>query len=560
MLKDKRSFTRHELRYDFQLPIQGKPFHATLLDYAFDGIKLGIRGVPPLKLGDTLMVELPEHKKLSGAGKVVWIRRGPDGLLLAGIRKQGVLQGSLKYYNFADVMLGLQRRGLTGVLNVTSGPIQKSVFFENSDIVHATSNAQQDRLLDMLLEWGRIDRPRYMRANDAVINMRKRPQAVLVEMRVMDSTEADAVVLANIESIITGLFGLEEADFNYRDGNVPMGRAEGLSLQIGNITRVGIRRITDTGRLSSLCPPPDSVLIISTEPLNLFQAVVLGDDERALLTLIDGRRTMQEVMAASPLGELRTYQTVYALLSTRTIDHIGAGEQFDRHYTPTIEDIVVGQPYQVDPSAFMPELEFMCANLGSLGYYGALGVQRDATPAEIERAYYLKGKAFHPDRHFYLPPDARKKLESVFNFLTKSYSTLMDQEARREYDGSTSAAGSGDVYKADAKFVEGEANWKKGRQAEAADCFKEAVALNDAVVKYHYAYGLSLTRLGRHKEAERALQRAIALDPANPDYQAEIGHVYVALGMPLRAKVSFERALKLQTLHLRAVQGMKLIK
>ena len=453
MLKDKRSFTRHELRYDFQLLIQGKPFHATLFDYAFDGMRIGIKGVPPLKLGDALAVDLPEHKRLGGEGKVVWIRRGPDGLLLAGIRRQGVLQGNLRYFNFADVMLGLQRRGLTGVLSVASGALQKSVFFENSDIVHATSNAQQDKLLDMLLEWGRIDKPRYMRANDAVVNMRKRPQQVLVEMSVMSKAEADEAVKANIESIIAGLFGLGEADFNYRDGNVPMGRAEGLSLQIGSLTRVGIRRITDTGRLSSLCPPPDAVLIISTEPLNLFQAVGLGEDERAVLALLDGKRTMREVLAASPVGELRTYQTIYALLCTRTIDYIEAGAEFARHYTPTIEDIMEGQPHQSDHAKFMPELEFMNANLGSLGYYGALGVEREAAPTEIERAYYLKGKAFHPDRHFYLPQGARKKLDTVFNFLTKAYSTLMSPEARSEYDGSTSAASSSDVYKADAKFT-----------------------------------------------------------------------------------------------------------
>lgn len=47
-----------------------------------------------------------------------------------------------------------------------------------------------------------------------------------------------------------------------------------------------------------------------------------------------------------------------------------------------------------------------------LEYYETLGVASNATPAEIKKAYYLKAKSSHPDRHRD-DPEAHQKFQKI---------------------------------------------------------------------------------------------------------------------------------------------------
>lgn len=62
-------------------------------------------------------------------------------------------------------------------------------------------------------------------------------------------------------------------------------------------------------------------------------------------------------------------------------------------------------------------------------YYEALGVATNATAAEIKKAYYLKAKQNHPDRH---PndPQAHEKFQRI----GQAYQILSDETLRANYD------------------------------------------------------------------------------------------------------------------------------
>src|SRR3954453_49989 len=71
-------------------------------------------------------------------------------------------------------------------------------------------------------------------------------------------------------------------------------------------------------------------------------------------------------------------------------------------------------------------------------YYKALGVTKDASGADIKKAYRKLARELHPDKN---PGDA--KAEARFKEVSEAYDVLADESRRREYDEARSLFGGG---------------------------------------------------------------------------------------------------------------------
>ena len=70
--------------------------------------------------------------------------------------------------------------------------------------------------------------------------------------------------------------------------------------------------------------------------------------------------------------------------------------------------------------------------------YKILGVEKNATPAELKKAYRKLARKYHPDTN---PDD--KQAESRFKEISAAYDILSDPEKRKQYDAGPSAFGAG---------------------------------------------------------------------------------------------------------------------
>jgi molecular chaperone DnaJ len=73
-------------------------------------------------------------------------------------------------------------------------------------------------------------------------------------------------------------------------------------------------------------------------------------------------------------------------------------------------------------------------------YYAALGVPKDATAADIKKAYRKLARDLHPDKN----PD-NKAAEDKFKAVSEAYDVLSDDTKRKEYDEARSLFGAGGV-------------------------------------------------------------------------------------------------------------------
>lgn len=148
--------------------------------------------------------------------------------------------------------------------------------------------------------------------------------------------------------------------------------------------------------------------------------------------------------------------------------------------------------------------------------YKVLGVSRDATDAEIKKAYYELAKKYHPDNYANHPLSdlVSEKMKEI----NEAYDTIREERANggsanaRAYDDGTNSNASG--------------SFAQVRVMINARRFDEAAAMLYAVpsasrnAEWHYLFGCVMLGKGNYAEAVRSIETACYMDPSNAEYQS----------------------------------------
>lgn len=557
MAGERRNFHRYPGESRVAFGSGGGRFEGRIIDYSLDGLGASVPDSPPLKTGDSVSFDI-DNPLLASTGRIVWAAPTRGGLRL-GVNRTGGLSGSLKDFRLADVLIGLQRCGRTGALDIADGLVKRTVYFESGDLLYSVSNREEEDLGRVLLYAGRITQEQFDRSREEATAIGRKQGALLVGMGAITPQVLFWAVQFAAESIIVNCFNFRKADFHFSDGRIEGKDIVKLKLSVANIVYRGIIAMRDADHVTSLCPPGSTPLCFSSDPLDLFQDLGIEDEDKGILKQINCKNTIADIVKAAPGDKFRALKAILALLSTRTIEPAGA--ESERLAPEHVEAMLRG--FDEDVSAdHMRRIDEMFKTHASLGYYGVLGIGKNANRSEIKKAFYDLAREFHPDRHYHLPADAAGKLATVFSYITSAYSTLTNPARREEYDRKLAAAPKEVLPPAELarrKCRAGVEFMGRGDFAQASRLFSEAVYYDEGSHEYHYYLGMAYLRDGKHKDAEKSLRRALAGDPQNAAYMAEIGHAYLALGFSARAQGNFEKALKADPRNARAREGLALV-
>lgn len=552
--KDKRRFKRYRHQSEFCISIGEKSFKANTTDFSLGGLGLFLDKKISISPGIKVDFKI-EELNLDIDGKIVWSQL-VDSQVRVGIERFSI-SGSLRYYPLSDIFLDIQRSEKEGILEIRNGPIYKRVYIKNGDIIFATSNQQEDRLGYMLLKNGTITADQYNKSTTIMEETGKRHGTVLVELGHIKPKDLIWAVRYQVEEIILSLFRLGQGDFIFLEGPLSSQEVITLKLSAANLIYNGIKRIDDYLYINNALPPEDTILSYSTDPMDLFQDIHLTDSDKEILSLVDGKRAIKEILSLSSLNYFQTIQTLYALLSIRIME---ISERISKE--EKLWEEIIQEPEVKTDSAFVKKIEDTFDKLKTTDLYGLLNVKKEISQDEIKKAYYRMAKVFHPDRHFSLPSETLKnKLNTIFSQITEAYRILSDHKLRNNYDQSLSIKPakieSSNVEIARVRFREGKEAFGRMAFSNAAELFGQAAYLDSSVPNYYFYMGLAYEKAKKLREAEKALRHALKMDPFNSDYLAELGHVYLRLNLKLRARTTFEKALKFDPSNERAIAGLQ---
>jgi len=557
--RDRRFFKRYKHTADFYIIIGIKHYKASTIDFSLSGLCIFIEEITHIEVNSVIDIKI-DAMDIDIQGRGVWTKKSGQNLIV-GIEKMSI-SGLLNYYPLADILLDLQRSNTTGVLNISNGEIYKEIYIKDGVVVFAQSTQKEDQIEEILLRTGKISNDQYYQSVDFMKKTGKHQVKVLFELGYLKHDELLRAVKTQAEEIILSLFSWEDGVVKFLEGPLPE-RVTLLKLSAASLIFRGIQRIKKPDYFKSVCPPLDTILYYSTEPINLFQDINFSETDSYVLSLIDSKLTVKELLTVSSLGEAQTMKILYALLSTRMIEEIGKGVLPD---TSVIK--MINEPPKEANAEFVAKVENLYQQLDSIDYYSILGIDKRVTQDDIRRAYYKCAKEFHPDRHLSSSSDTMKgKLSAIFGFFTDAYKTLSDIAERGKYDKRLSIKPQTELKtkksnkdRAKHKFQEGHSALMRGLYVDAIELLGQAVYLDPMVADYYFTLGTAYAKQKKFKEAENEIRKALKLDSENPAYIAELGHIYLGLGLKLRAKSSFEKVMKASPFNKRAQEGLAKVK
>ncbi|MBI5100542.1 MAG: DUF4388 domain-containing protein [Nitrospirae bacterium] len=478
--------------------------------------------------------------------------------------KELPLTGNIKNVSLVKLLVYLNRSRKTGTLTLSGQASVKKLFINMGDVIFASSTNPDDRLGEMLLKAGKISVEQYDRSVQVLKSTGKRQGAILVELGYLTPKDLFWGVKYQVKEIVAGMFLAEDAVYEFTEGSIPTQEVITLKMSMGNLIFDSVKRIENWTRIRSEMPDTSSALSLSADPLSLFQDIDLSAQDKKILSLVDGKRTITEVIENSWLGSFEALKILYVLWSVGMVELSAAAARTPAQgpvVTMSLNDVL--QPNTEEEEALLRRIESVYSVLDTLSPSELLDIDEKSDAEAIAKNYYRLAKEFHPDRFFSLRDDTVKaKLSAIFDAITKAYNLLKDDSGRAAYFAKPPVAAKPgrpeDPGKADERFKKGIESFKKGDYPGSVDHFRAASEFDPANAVYWSYLSLALSKIpGKLKDSYEALKTALALDPFNPDFHANLGLINLKAGMKKRAADCFRRALKIDPSNDKAARGLQ---
>ena len=307
------------------------------------------------------------------------------------------------------------------------GPINKKVYIRNGNVISAASNYEKDRLGDVLLKSRKINKKQYDKAAEMKRKSGSSYTAILLHMGYLKPPDVIRAAELQTRRIVGSLFVMKEYEFEFIEGPLPSADAVSLNLSVADLIYRAVKKNADVELIDNYLL--DSVVDFSSNPLNLFQNIRFTAADRAVLSYVDGKTSIRDIVRLSTAGRANPLKVIYALLEARFLKI----KEKDEAPSGIHQEEILGRNVKSSGLA-SAEIERIYSEYKDLDYYSILGLDRSGTADAIKKAYYRAARKYHPDMHLQMPEDMKKKLIEIFTCVTNAYLTLTDPAKRKKYD------------------------------------------------------------------------------------------------------------------------------
>jgi hypothetical protein len=199
----------------------------------------------------------------------------------------GLLGGRLEGISPPDLVWSHWNHESTGVLEISRGPVTKTLYFKGGRIVFAASGDPNDRLGEMLLRQGKITLDQLEEA----LRRRgsgKRLGTLLVEVGSLTPDGLVAAVLEQVRTIVLDVLAWTEGSYRFKPGDLPTKEAVTLDMHTGALLLEAVRRIPSFVRIRQSVGGPRTVYGLTAAGAGPLEGLELSESERLVLGRLEG--------------------------------------------------------------------------------------------------------------------------------------------------------------------------------------------------------------------------------------------------------------------------------
>jgi tetratricopeptide (TPR) repeat protein len=234
------------------------------------------------------------------------------------------IEGSLADVGLADICQLLAMGRKTGCLSLTDRSNFGYIFFEGGRVIYASVLNRPDRLGDLLVRNGVITPTDLSRATEEQARRKgARLGEILVDNGALSEEEMHEYIRLQIEEAVYHLFAWTQGSFHFDPDQSP--DEEGLflvSVPAENLLLEGARRVDEWSLIEKKIPSFDLVFTLAKDPAD-DPDVELEERQKRILPLVDGTRTVADVIAESGLVEFEVGKALYGLIQAGFVERAG---------------------------------------------------------------------------------------------------------------------------------------------------------------------------------------------------------------------------------------------
>jgi hypothetical protein len=320
----------------------------------------------------------------------------------------------------APRLLALAARAETSGRIDFEGEASRSLYLEDGWIVGATSADPSDRVEELALRLGLVTRDQYrLVAGAAAPLATRRAAVVLVERGFLKPSELTGLVRRRTEEVVFGVFGDQGARFRWSAAEVPPDERTTLERTSLQLAVEGVRRRWLAPQVGAVLGG-DATLLAPVASGPTAADLGLSPEERRALALTDGLRTLDEIVAASPLDPLSTRQSLAALVLVGAL---------------AVRTFQGGRPASAATAAIdLARLRDKLDQVRRADYFAILGVGRLCTPHEVREAFERLRAEFDPGRFQAVREEGLDvRLDEIRRVVADARDVLADDRLRDEY-------------------------------------------------------------------------------------------------------------------------------